>query len=347
MITCLVAGLLGMAAKILETKTRPTTEYERESQVQRTQNLPAGLDLRLRPPEQMPGQNTDKLIMTKIFEASGLNHNEKHWLKKVEVEAIVAFGGNLNVQTPRLFLTFFLKSGILLNDDRILNGSDLQNRNAAQLLKLLRQFSESFLDYCLEDTDFYKTPSHTIAATAIFLARIRVGIAPPWPAALQAMTQLPMTGLIDTAHFLSQGMQKRRPEEEVKIREHYPLLTVEDGKVSSIEIYLNYYQSQNAMEEEIDFIPIKRLKRSQCQDLSLVSSESDKECFSAIITRSQTKESNISGFGNFKGSALQESKIFVDDGNCMDDIMDVSPNSYMPTGWEEQEALWADTHGSD
>jgi hypothetical protein len=347
MITCLVAGLLGMAAKILETKTRPTTEYERESQVQRTQNLPAGLDLRLRPPEQMPGQNTDKLIMTKVFKASGLHPNEKHWLKKVEVEAIVAFGGNLNVQTPRLFLTFFLKGGILLNDDRILNGSDLKNQNAAQLLKLLRQFSESFLDYCLEDTDFYKTPSQTIAATAIFLARIRVGIAPPWPAALQAMTQLPMTGLIDTAHFLSQGMQKRRPEEEVKIREHYPLLTAEDGKVSSIEIYPNYYQSQNAMEEEIDFIPIKPLKRSQCQDLSLVNSESDKESFSAIITRSQTKESNILGFGNFNGSGPQESKNFVDDGNCMDDIMDVSPNSYMPTGWEEQEALWADTHGSD
>jgi hypothetical protein len=154
MITCLVAGLLGMAAKILETKTRPTTETERESQVQRASNLPAGLDSRFGPPEQMPGQNTDKLIMTKVFEASGLHPNEKHWLKKVEVEAIVAFGGNLNVQTPRLFLTFFLKSGILLNDDRILNGSDLQNRNAAQLLKLLRQFSESFVDYSLEDTDF-------------------------------------------------------------------------------------------------------------------------------------------------------------------------------------------------
>ena len=92
------------------------------------------------------------------------------------------------IQTPKTFQNFFLKSGVIQEQDQILLESKFSNKTPIEIIKLVRQHADAYIDFSLESVEFYSVYSHQIAAASLYLARLSLGISPVWPDELAYMT---------------------------------------------------------------------------------------------------------------------------------------------------------------
>jgi len=66
--------------------------------------------------------------------------------------------------------------------------SKFSNKPPIEIIKLVRQHADAYIDFSLESVEFYSVYSHQIAAASLYLARLSLGISPVWPDELAYMT---------------------------------------------------------------------------------------------------------------------------------------------------------------
>ena len=189
------------------------------------------------------------------------------------------------IQTAKTFLNYFLKSGVVLEQDQILLESKFNNRTSKEVIKLVRQHADAYIDFSLESVEFYSVSSHQIAAASIYLARLSIGIKPTWPDELAYMTSASQNDIANIVDKLFTIFKEKRADLAKDI---------EDNKLKIDNSATNINQNQfkqlfeakkiYVFSQKQEFLPTNNnidednppLKRTNCKEFIVENSEEKK-----------------------------------------------------------------------
>ena len=99
-------------------------------------------------------------------------------------------GWDLHLATPMDFVKVFLGLGILFSDDKVRVQGQLgvTEMPTTKTLHYTKKYCEFFADLCLQEYEFQKYDSETLAVSIILCARKGVKISPVWNAELSTLT---------------------------------------------------------------------------------------------------------------------------------------------------------------
>lgn len=108
-------------------------------------------------------------------------YSEKQILN-CERNILMCIDYQLHFATPADIVTHFLNQGIMFHNDEVYKGKETRETEAPtqKVVQYVRKFAEFFVDMCLQEYDFQKYDSHTIACSIILASRRAVHFKKTW-----------------------------------------------------------------------------------------------------------------------------------------------------------------------